>query len=125
MTSFQTHESVRTPAVASLFYPGDAKELKENLMHMLDEATRIEEEGFSKDRADGLHLKALIVPHAGYVYSGETASRAFHLLQKKRNAFRKITLLGPSHRVWLNTHCTNDKMDNELIACIQIPGTLR
>lgn len=101
MTYFQTHKSFRPATVASLFYPRDAKKLKENIQHMLDEATRIEDEGSSKNEADELHLKALIVPHAGYAYSGETASLAYHLLHKKRNAFRKITLLGPAHRVWL------------------------
>ena len=101
MTRFQTHESVRAPVVASLFYPGDTKELKENLLHIIDEVNRFEENESSKERNDELHIKSLSVPHASFVYSGTTASLAFHLLHKNQNALRRIILLGPAHRVCL------------------------
>ena len=99
MTRQETTESVRPPAVASLFYPGEAAELKQNLREMLDEASEAEDP--NEDLPAGQHLRALIVPHAGYVYSGSTAALAYHLLRKNRDDFHRILLLGPAHRVWL------------------------
>tara|TARA_Y100000031_G_scaffold145617_1_gene178410 strand:- start:5 stop:850 length:846 start_codon:yes stop_codon:yes gene_type:complete len=99
MTRQETTESVRPPAVASLFYPGEAAELKQNLREMLDEASEAEDP--NEDLPAGQHLRALIVPHAGYVYSGTTAALAYHLLRKNRDDFHRILLLGPAHRVWL------------------------
>ena len=99
MTRQETTESVRPPAVASLFYPGEAAELKQNLREMLDEASEAEDP--NEDLPEDQYLKALIVPHAGYVYSGTTAALAYHLLRKNRDDFHRILLLGPAHRVWL------------------------
>ena len=99
MTRQETTESVRPPAVASLFYPGEAAELKQNLREMLDEASEAEDP--NEDLPADQYLKALIVPHAGYVYSGTTAALAYHLLRKNRDDFHRILLLGPAHRVWL------------------------
>ena len=99
MTRQETTESVRSPAVASLFYPGEAAELKQNLREMLDEASEAEDP--NEDLPADQYLKALIVPHAGYVYSGTTAALAYHLLRKNRDDFHRILLLGPAHRVWL------------------------
>ena len=99
MTRQETTESVRPPAVASLFYPGEAAELKQNLREMLDEASEAEDP--NEDLPADQHLRALIVPHAGYVYSGTTAALAYHLLRKNRDDFHRILLLGPAHRVWL------------------------
>ena len=99
MSSYETTESVRPPAVASLFYPGEVVELKENLRELLDEASREEEP--HEDLPADQHLRTLIVPHAGYVYSGTTAARAYHLLRKNRDDFRRVIILGPAHRVWL------------------------
>jgi len=95
MTRQETTESVRPPAVASLFYPGEAAELKQNLREMLDEASEAEDP--NEDLPAGQHLRALIVPHAGYVYSGTTAALAYHLLRKNRDDFHRILLLGPAH----------------------------
>ena len=99
MTRQETTESVRPPAVASLFYPGEAAELKQNLREMLDEASEAEDP--NEDLPADQYLKALIVPHASYVYSGTTAARAYHLLRKNRDDFRRVIILGPAHRVWL------------------------
>ena len=99
MTRQETTESVRPPAVASLFYPGEAAELKQNLREMLEKASEAEDP--NEDLPAGQHLRALIVPHAGYVYSGTTAALAYHLLRKNRDDFHRILLLGPAHRVWL------------------------
>jgi len=45
--------------------------------------------------------KALIVPHAGYIYSGATAAAAYALVATRRSQIRRIVLIGPSHRVYL------------------------
>ena len=58
-------ERVRTPAVAGLFYPGEAEVLRENVRRLLRD-----------NPATGAAPKAVIVPHAGYVYSGPVAARA-------------------------------------------------
>jgi MEMO1 family protein len=84
--------SVRPPAVAGLFYPGDADELR----NMAQDYLR---------RAPSTELpappKALIVPHAGYVYSGIIAAAAYALLTAPRREIRTVVLIGPSHRVYL------------------------
>ena len=46
-------------------------------------------------------IRMLIVPHAGYIYSGKTAALAYQLLQKFKNKIRRVLMLGPAHRVWL------------------------
>ena len=96
MSGSQSFESVRSPAVASLFYPGNPLELQQNVRELLDEASRD-----VVDLPDDRILRALIVPHAGYVYSGSTAAKAYHLLNNYRDVFRRIILLGPAHRVWI------------------------
>ena len=75
MSSTQSFESVRSPAVASLFYPGNPLELQQNIRDLLDEISQ------DVDLLDDQNLRALIVPHAGYVYSGSTAAKAYHLLK--------------------------------------------
>ena len=73
MSGTQSFESVRSPAVASRFYPGNPMELQQNVRELLDEASQ------DVDLPDDRILRALIVPHAGYVYSGSTAAKAYHL----------------------------------------------
>ncbi len=95
MSSSQTFELVRSPAVASLFYPGNPLELQQNVRELLDEASQ------DVNLPDDRILRALIVPHAGYIYSGSTTAKAYHLLKNYRDEFRRIILLGPAHRVWI------------------------
>lgn len=83
---------LRPPAVAGLFYPGRAAELRAALDALLsarhgDVATR--------------PPKILIAPHAGYVYSGRTAGRAYALLAPFRAQITRVVMLGPTHRVWV------------------------
>lgn len=80
--------SVRTPAVAGLFYPADRRQLHAMLQGYIGEA-----------RTVGTPPKALIAPHAGYVYSGSVAASAYTLLKPARSSIRRVVLLGPSHRV--------------------------
>lgn len=82
---------VRPTAVAGLFYPQDAAELRRTIEGMLDDAgPRV---------ARGRAPKALIVPHAGYVYSGAVAATAYRRLRDSGAAIDRVVLLGPSHRV--------------------------
>ncbi|HEY6721903.1 MAG TPA: AmmeMemoRadiSam system protein B [Burkholderiales bacterium] len=89
--SFFRSPDVRPPAVANLFYPGDARTLAEEVSSYLD---RTEEAPL----APGFP-KAVIVPHAGYVYSGPVAASAYDLLRPARGIVRRVVILGPCHRV--------------------------
>lgn len=79
-------QSMRPAACAGSFYPGNRLELEASLDALLENA-----EGQSASFA-----KALIVPHAGYVYSGEVAARAYARLAS--DGYRRVVLLGPAHR---------------------------
>jgi AmmeMemoRadiSam system protein B len=81
------HE-VRPPAVAGMFYPQSATELRAAISAYLDAAT-----------ASGPAPKAIIAPHAGYIYSGPIAANAYAMLAPKRELIEKVVLLGPAHRV--------------------------
>ncbi|HUK03952.1 MAG TPA: AmmeMemoRadiSam system protein B [Burkholderiales bacterium] len=83
--------SVRPAAVAGMFYPGNAPQLAAEVDELLDGVESFEPR---------LGLpKALIVPHAGYIYSGQVAARAYHELASARGVVRRVVLLGPSHYV--------------------------
>jgi AmmeMemoRadiSam system protein B/AmmeMemoRadiSam system protein A len=82
-----TGAAVRLPAVAGAFYPGDPDELRSAVRRYLQQA---------EPTADAGKLIALIVPHAGYVYSGPVAAYAYRQLQSKR--FDSVVVIGPSHR---------------------------
>ena len=82
--------AVRPPAVAGSFYPSDAGALGETVDRLLACA--------DPPAFDG-SLRALIVPHAGYVYSGPIAASAYAVLRRESPLPRCIALLGPSHFV--------------------------
>jgi AmmeMemoRadiSam system protein B len=89
--------STRETSVAGQFYPSNPDEIHSMLEHynqILDDHL--------KENDDLFHLKpkAVIVPHAGYVYSGFTANIALRLLSNS-NA-KRVVIIGPSHRVYLN-----------------------
>jgi AmmeMemoRadiSam system protein B/AmmeMemoRadiSam system protein A len=83
--------SVRPAAVAGMFYPALPHELARDVDDMLAHSAA---SGF----APGFP-KALIVPHAGYVYSGSVAAEAYDKLRPARGIVRRVVLLGPCHRV--------------------------
>src|SRR5436190_20694802 len=85
----QNSVSVRRPAVAGLFYPGEKLSLARNVQEMLAAA----------DVRNAPAPKALIVPHAGYVYSGPIAANAYARLASVRGTVNRVVLLGPTHRV--------------------------
>jgi AmmeMemoRadiSam system protein B len=78
----------RPPAVAGLFYPANAAELASIVDHDLHAST-----------VAGPVPKAVIAPHAGYVYSGPVAGSAYARLEPARGTIRRVVLLGPAHRV--------------------------
>jgi len=82
---------VRPAAVAGAFYPRDARELESEIAELLD--------GVENLAPRFGHPKALIVPHAGYIYSGPVAARAYDELAAARGVVKRVVLLGPVHRV--------------------------
>jgi AmmeMemoRadiSam system protein B len=83
---------IRRPAVAGLFYPADEAALRRSVRDCLDAA--------KPDPA--VSPKAVIAPHAGYVYSGPIAGSAFVHFLSQRKEIRRIILVGPSHRIPFN-----------------------
>ena len=80
--------NIRPAAVAGMFYPGDPAELARDVRTMLADAN-----------VQALRPKALIAPHAGYIYSGPVAASAYALLAPIAKQIRRVVLLGPTHRV--------------------------
>jgi AmmeMemoRadiSam system protein B len=85
----QQGQRVRPPAVAGQFYPADPAALETLLRASFAEARK----------APAHPVKALIVPHAGLIYSGPVAASAYQMLQPQADRIRRVVLLGPSHRV--------------------------
>jgi len=83
--------TIRPAAVAGAFYPRDARQLDAELNQLLEPLD-------PGETRFGLP-KALIVPHAGYVYSGAVAARAYETLASARGVVKRVVLLGPVHRV--------------------------
>lgn len=84
----------RQAAVAGTFYPGVRNRLETDLAAYLDEArVRVPRHRVAP--------KAIVAPHAGYMYSGPVAASAYALLDPLREKIRRVVLLGPSHRVAL------------------------
>ncbi|MCP5247769.1 MAG: AmmeMemoRadiSam system protein B [Candidatus Accumulibacter sp.] len=83
---------VRPAAVAGSFYPGSPAVLARDLRSLLAEAPP----------AAGFRAKAIIAPHAGYVYSGPIAASVYAPLHALRESIRRVVLLGPTHRVAVN-----------------------
>ncbi|MEQ8428542.1 MAG: AmmeMemoRadiSam system protein B [Gammaproteobacteria bacterium] len=96
----QARTSIRPAAVAGMFYPGNAVQLDTDIDQFLQ-----------ADIHEISPPKAIIVPHAGYVYSGAVAASAYANLLRQRAAIKRVVLLGPAHRVYVegmalptNTH---------------------
>jgi AmmeMemoRadiSam system protein B/AmmeMemoRadiSam system protein A len=83
-------DRTRATAVAGRFYPAEAVTLARDVDRYLAE-------GVGLERNDP--PKALVVPHAGYVYSGPIAGSAYRTLLAARGRVRRVVLLGPAHRV--------------------------
>lgn len=80
---------IRQPAVAGSFYPADPKQLQQQLQAFMRGA-----------KATSAHVpKAIIAPHAGYIYSGPVAASAYRRLLPAQGRVERVVLFGPSHRV--------------------------
>ena len=80
--------TTRQPAVAGTFYPADPDELQSAVDGFLRAA-----------RTDQPAPRAMIVPHAGYIYSGPVAASGYARLLNREIPVRRVVLLGPAHRV--------------------------
>jgi AmmeMemoRadiSam system protein B len=81
-------EKIRKSVIAGSWYPGEPSALRDDIARYIQNVPHQEMEG---------DIKALIVPHAGYMYSGQVAAYAYKLLLGKR--YDSVILIGPSHRV--------------------------
>ncbi|MEA5118722.1 MAG: AmmeMemoRadiSam system protein B [Propionicimonas sp.] len=86
--------TIRPPAVAGRFYPGQAEHLASTVERLLADARAAS--------AACSPPKALIVPHAGYVYSGSTAAAGYVTLDPVRDQVTRVVMLGPAHHVWFS-----------------------
>jgi MEMO1 family protein len=84
-------DKVRRPAVAGAFYPGEAEALNAELAEMLEQTVEA--------APAPVFPKVVIVPHAGYIYSGPVAASAYDRLRPARGIATRVVLLGPAHRV--------------------------
>ena len=82
-------QTTRTPAVAGLFYPLNTAELHSQVQTFLHQVPASAEPP----------PKAIIAPHAGYIYSGPIAASAYARLPVAHDLITRVVLLGPSHRV--------------------------
>ncbi len=115
---------IRAAAVAGTFYEADQDRLRRHLASMLAVAR-----GYGKIRP-----KVLIVPHAGYIYSGAVAAQAYATLAPIAADITRVVLFGPAHRVPLEGMAVPDvdafatplgtvPLDRELIqAACALPG---
>ena len=88
--------SIRPAAVADMFYTGNPAQLRAEVDGMLAEAS-----------VTTATPKAIIVPHAGYIYSGPIAASAYAQLIPAKDKIRRVILLGPCHRVALSGLATS------------------
>ncbi len=88
-------EKVRPPAVAGLFYPDVPSILNAEIEKMFERSVDI-----IGDREINGEIKGIIAPHAGYMYSGQTAATAYSLLRGKR--FDTVVVVSPSHREYFD-----------------------
>ena len=116
-------DTIRQPAVAGQFYARDPDELATTVAMLLD--------AVPADEAPA--PKALIVPHAGYIYSGPIAASAYARLRPYHDCYRRVVLLGPSHRVPFQGLAVTDAdafstplgdvpVDRQAIAELDLPG---
>lgn len=92
---------VRPATQANRFYTGNPEELSQEVDSFL---------ALHSSKTTYQNVAALIVPHAGYYFSGNVAASAYMTLNPKKS-YKRIFLLGPSHHEWLNGASVNSKVD--------------
>lgn len=83
------NSDIREPAVAGAFYPLDAEELKRTLAGLVA----------GTSAAPDNRIRAIIVPHAGYMYSGGIAAEGFAALASQKGQLARLVVIGPAHFV--------------------------
>lgn len=120
MTMIDTNTS-RPPAVAGLFYPAERDDLEQTVKRLLASAGT---------PAALRPPKAIIAPHAGYIYSGPIAASAYALIGPLRGRVKRVVLLGPTHRVavrglalpgcrWFETPLGRVEVDEAAVALLR------
>jgi len=116
--------TVREAAVAGLFYESDSDQLRQHISALLGTASA----------AIDCPTQALIVPHAGYIYSGQTAAAAYSRLAPLADSIERVVVVGPAHRVALEgmalpsvdafaTPLGNIPLDQDgIVRIAQLPG---
>ncbi len=83
------YKDIRPSPIAGQWYPGDPADLASNIDEMVDAAAPVDIPG---------EIVALIVPHAGYIYSGPTAARAFRQIKGKH--YDRVVIVSPMHHLY-------------------------
>jgi|WetSurMetagenome_2_1015567.scaffolds.fasta_scaffold02228_7 MEMO1 family protein len=91
-TFSQTPTTDRQPVAAGRFYPADKEELTKNLSQLFDSCQKNKEDW---------RVRAIICPHAGYIFSGKIAASAFSSIPKNK-VFKNIFIIGSSHVMYFN-----------------------
>lgn len=114
--------SIRPTAVAGMFYPDDADKIRSLFQrwwksHAFEPSSVCKE---SKHR-EGQLPRTLILPHAGYQFSGEIASKGYRLWQKGKAKIQTVVVIGPAHRVYFEgmSALSFQKVDTPLGSIIQ------
>lgn len=113
--------TIRKPAVAGTFYPSNSDELRNMVKTMLSE--------IESAPSASKNLQAIIAPHAGYIYSGLVAAKAYSHILELADQIKRVVILGPAHRVavrgmalssvkYFNTPLGNISIDQD--ACKQL-----
>ncbi|MFV2090364.1 MAG: AmmeMemoRadiSam system protein B [Pseudomonadales bacterium] len=106
----------RSPAVAGLFYPANPQLLENSIRGYLEEPGHAAEDARHPMPPPDTLPKALIVPHAGFEYSGPVAASGYRLLAAARDRITRVVLLGPAHRVYVEGMAIPD------VAAFDYPG---
>ena len=86
-----TAMTIRSPAVAGTFYPAAP-----------DALDRVVRAALGAARVDQVAAKAIVAPHAGYVYSGPIAGSSFQSVAHLGNQITRVVLIGPTHRMYFS-----------------------
>ncbi len=95
-------QSVREPVWDGLFYPAQRQELHSTINNLLNQAPKE-----ALNQPDPRPVRALVLPHAGYVFSGPTAAKG--ILSLHGQQYSKVILLGPDHHAGLKNGCITNK----------------
>ena len=96
MKNWPTENNTRVAQFAGQFYPGNKTVLTNQLTEFFEQAKTL-----TKKTDQNQNLQALIVPHAGYVFSGQVAAAAFHQIPEN-TSYKRVFVLASSHRYSFN-----------------------